>query len=65
MKAVLPESFVKTDGSLLEKAYDLLPRIPTDNLDLLIIDDFGLKPLQSPQDEDLHAVLAIEDFPPR
>lgn len=26
--------------------------------DLLIIDDFGLKPLQSPQDEDLHAVIA-------
>jgi DNA replication protein DnaC len=28
------------------------------NVDLLIIDDFGLKPLQSPQDEDLHAVIA-------
>jgi DNA replication protein DnaC len=27
-------------------------------VDLLIIDDFGLKPLQSPQDEDLHAVVA-------
>lgn len=27
-------------------------------IDLLIIDDFGLKPLQSPQDEDLHAVVA-------
>lgn len=27
-------------------------------VDLLIIDDFGLKPLQSPQDEDLHAVIA-------
>ncbi len=26
--------------------------------DLLINDDFGLKPLQSPQDEDLHAVIA-------
>ena len=26
--------------------------------DLLIIDDFGLKPLQPPQDEDLHAVIA-------
>jgi len=26
--------------------------------DLLIIDDFGLKPLQSPQDEDLHAAIA-------
>jgi len=26
--------------------------------DLLIIDDFGLKPLISPQDEDLHAVVA-------
>jgi DNA replication protein DnaC len=25
---------------------------------LLIIDDFGLKPLQSPQDEDLHALIA-------
>ena len=28
------------------------------NVDLLIIDDFGLKPLRSPQDEDLHAVIA-------
>lgn len=28
------------------------------NVDLLIVDDFGLKPLQSPQDEDLHAVVA-------
>ena len=27
-------------------------------VDLLIIDDFGLKPLQSPQDEDLHALVA-------
>lgn len=27
-------------------------------VDLLIIDDFGLKPLQPPQDEDLHAVVA-------
>jgi DNA replication protein DnaC len=27
-------------------------------VDLLIIDDYGLKPLQSPQDEDLHAVIA-------
>jgi DNA replication protein DnaC len=28
------------------------------NVDLLIIDDFGLKPLHPPQDEDLHAVVA-------
>lgn len=28
------------------------------NVDLLIVDDFGLKPLQSPQDEDLHAIIA-------
>jgi len=27
-------------------------------LDLLIIDDFGLKPLRSPQDEDLHELIA-------
>lgn len=27
-------------------------------VDLLIIDDFGLKPLQPPQDEDLHAVVS-------
>jgi len=27
-------------------------------LDLLIIDDFGLKPFQSPQDEDLHELIA-------
>ena len=27
-------------------------------VDLLIIDDFGLKPLQPPQDEDLHTVIA-------
>lgn len=28
------------------------------NADLLIVDDFALKPLQPPQDEDLHAVVA-------
>ena len=27
-------------------------------LPLLIIDDFGLKPLRSPQDEDLHELIA-------
>ena len=27
-------------------------------VDLLIIDDFGLKPLRSPQDEDLHDLIA-------
>ena len=27
-------------------------------VDLLIIDDFGLKPLRSPQDEDFHGLIA-------
>lgn len=41
VKAALPEGFVDTDSALLKTAYDLLPRIPTDNLDLLIVDEMG------------------------
>lgn len=36
-----------------ERRFQTLARV-----DLLIIDDFGLKPLRSPQDEDLHDLIA-------
>lgn len=36
-----------------DKKFQLLVKIP-----LLIIDDFGLKPLRSPQDEDLHDLIS-------
>lgn len=35
-----------------EKRFQVLAKVP-----LLIIDDFGLKPLKSPQDEDLHDLI--------
>ena len=28
------------------------------NVGLLVIDDFGLKPIRSPQDDDLHEIIA-------
>ncbi|MFC6685637.1 IS21-like element helper ATPase IstB [Marinobacter koreensis] len=36
-----------------ERRFQAIARVP-----LLIIDDFGLKPLRSPQDEDLHDLIA-------
>lgn len=39
--AVLPEDFIATDKRLLRSATELLPRIPTDQLDLLIVDEMG------------------------
>ena len=36
-----------------ERKFKLLAKVP-----LLIIDDFGLKPLRSPQDEDLHDIIS-------
>lgn len=35
------DQFVQTDSDLLEEAYRLLPRLPTDELDLLIVDRMG------------------------
>ncbi len=31
--------------------------LPVAKIDLLIIDDFGLKPLRTPQDEDIHDLI--------
>jgi hypothetical protein len=36
-----PDEFVKTDRELLEEAWDLLPRLPTDDLDILIVEEMG------------------------
>jgi hypothetical protein len=35
------DEFVKTDQELLKDAWDLLPRLPIDDLDLLIVDEMG------------------------
>ena len=36
-----PDEFVKTDRELLEEAWDLLPRLPIDDLDILIVEEMG------------------------
>lgn len=36
-----PENYIESDKSLLKKAKDLFPRIPTDHLHLLIVDEMG------------------------
>lgn len=41
LKAALSEDFIDTDRELLKTAYGLLPRIPTEELDLLIVDEMG------------------------
>lgn len=37
----MPNQFVSVDKDLLHKAQNLLPRIPTDDLDVLVIDEMG------------------------
>lgn len=39
--ALLPENLVEGEKSLLKEAYALLPRVPFDNLDILVIDRMG------------------------
>jgi len=36
-----PEAFVETDRELLEEAWTLFPRIPVDDLDILVVDEMG------------------------
>jgi hypothetical protein len=38
---VLPEDFVETDTKLLKKAFGLFPRIPLDDLDILVVSEMG------------------------
>jgi hypothetical protein len=41
VKLALPEQFVEVDRELLKSARRLLPRIPLDDLDILIVDEMG------------------------
>ncbi len=41
LKLALPEQFVEVDRELLTSARRLLPRIPLDDLDILIVDEMG------------------------
>lgn len=40
-RALLPQNFISGEKALLKKAYALLPKIPFDNLDILVIDRIG------------------------
>ncbi len=41
VEGIPPEGFLDREAELLERAYELLPRIPFDELDLLVIDRMG------------------------
>lgn len=41
MVAVEPEDFEKVEPGLLKEAYQLMPRLPFDEIDLLIVDEIG------------------------
>jgi hypothetical protein len=41
VRLVLPEDFVETDSGLLKTAFELFPRIPLDDLDILVIGEMG------------------------
>ena len=41
LKLVLPEKFASTDAELLKLARRMLPKIPLEYLDVLIVDEFG------------------------
>lgn len=41
VKIVLPEDFVETDSKLLKTAFELFPRIPIDDLDILVVGEMG------------------------
>ena len=41
IRLALPEQFVEIDGELLQSSRRLLPRIPLDDLDILIVDEMG------------------------
>ena len=41
LKLARPEEFVEVDSQFLETAWKLLPRIPLDDLDVLLVDELG------------------------
>jgi len=41
IRLATPDEFVKTDRDLLEEAWGLLPRLPIDDLDVLIVEEMG------------------------
>lgn len=41
VRLVLPEDFVETDSGLLKRAFELFPRIPLDDLDILVVGEMG------------------------
>lgn len=41
VKLVLPEDFVETDSKLLKRAFELFPRIPLNDLDILVVGEMG------------------------
>lgn len=41
VRLALPENFVDTDTHLLKKAFELFPRIPLDDLDILVVGEMG------------------------
>ena len=40
-RCVRPEDFFAREHELLARAYDLLPRLPFDQLDVLVVDELG------------------------
>jgi hypothetical protein len=41
VKFILPEDFVETDSTLLKRAFALFPRIPLNDLDILVVGEKG------------------------
>ncbi len=41
IRFALPDQFVETDKALLEMAWKFLPRIPLEDLDILVVDEMG------------------------
>jgi hypothetical protein len=41
VRLVLPEDFVETDSRLLKTAFELFPRIPLEDLDILVVGEMG------------------------
>jgi len=41
VRLVLSESFVESDAEMLRQAFGLFPRIPLDDLDILVVDEMG------------------------
>jgi hypothetical protein len=41
VRVVLPETFIESDAEMLKTAFGLFPRIPVDDLDILVIGEMG------------------------